>query len=170
MIQLMSQLMIQKEVVIMYRKYDITLGEYYTYNGNTTGLQYMDTMTFSDGTKSLTIQQTQLEMRGLERHGNKLLIDIPDWYINLWNIPVKDDPTHIYDGSKDKYIAILMDYLYKVSWSNFLNAKNENFNRIYKALYAEYSPSLRVVLIHRGLKLPSTFPVLLFPFESSVNP
>lgn len=124
----------------MYRKYDITLGEYYTYKGNTTGLQYMDTMTFSDGTKSLTIPQTQLEMRGLERHGNKLLIDIPDWYINLWSIPGKDDPTHIYDGSKDKYIAILMDYLYKVSWSNFLNAKNENFNRIYKALYAEYSP------------------------------
>lgn len=129
-----------KEVVLMYKKYDITLGEYYTYKGNTSGLQYMDTMTFTDGTKSLTIPQPQLEMRGLERHGNKLLIDIPDWYINLWDIPGKDDPTHIYDGSKDKYIAILMDYLYKVSWSNFLNAKNDNFNRIYKALYAEYSP------------------------------
>ena len=86
----------------MYKKYDVTLGEYYTYKGNTTGLQYMDTMTFTDGTKSLTIPQPQLEMRGLERHGNKLLIDIPDWYINLWNIPGKDDPTHIYDGSKDK--------------------------------------------------------------------
>ena len=130
----------KKEVKRMYKKYHITLGEYYTYKGNTSGLQYMDTMTFSDGTTSLTIPQPQLEIRGLERHGNKLLIDIPDWYINLWNIPGKDDPTHIYDGSKDKYVAIMMDYLYKVSWSNFLHAKNDSFNRIYKALYAEYSP------------------------------
>lgn len=130
----------REEMKRMYKKHNVTLGGYYTYKGNTSGLQYMDTMTFSDGDKSLTIPEPQLEMRGLERHGNKLLVDIPDWYINLWNIAGKDDPTHIYDGSKDKYVAIMMDYLYKISWSNFLHAKNDNFNRIYKALYAEYSP------------------------------
>lgn len=117
----------------MHKKYKVTLGEYY---GSKVGLyHFADTLLFDTEYGKETFSQSEIELKALERHGNKTLIDIPDWYISIYNSSGTK-----YDGSYDGYIAMLNSWLLQFMWNNYNNSYYNSLVRIYNALNAEYSP------------------------------
>ena len=114
-------------------KYAVTLGEFYTHKVGVT--HYADTLKFETKYGKDTFIQSDIELKGLERHGNKEVIPVPDWYVPLYNS--LGTP---YDGTYNGYMAMLENYLHEFKWNQFEKGQYKSLERIFNALYAEYSP------------------------------
>ena len=114
-------------------KYAVTLGEFYTNKVGVT--HYADTLKFETEYGKDTFIQSDIELKGLERHGNKEVIPVPDWYVPLYNS--LGTP---YDGTYNGYMAMLENYLHEFKWNQFEKGQYKSLERIFNALYAEYSP------------------------------
>lgn len=116
-----------------YPKYAVTLGEYY---GIKVGLyHFADSLLFDTEYGKETFSQSEIELKALERHGNKRLIEVPDWYISIYN-----STGTVYDGTYDSYMAMLNSWLLQFMWNNYNNSNYKSLVRIYNALNADYSP------------------------------
>lgn len=118
----------------LFNKYLVTLGEYYGYNVGS--MHFMNNLNFKDDTipAEVTLGQTELEYNALDRHGDKVLIPVPDWFIKIHN------STGVYDGSYASYMLLLREFLNNVKLLNFTNTKKDNYDRVFSALYSKYSP------------------------------
>ena len=114
----------------MLNKYVITLGQYYVQKSGQ--YHFLDTLLFNTDYGQETLSQDSLELRALQRHGDKRLLEIPDWFITM--------NSNKYDGSLSSYIGLLQEWLLVFNWNNFTNAKYSSYKRIFNALNAEYSP------------------------------
>lgn len=114
----------------MFNKYVITLGQYYAQKSGQ--YHFLDTLLFNTEYGQQTLSQGSLELRALQRHGDKRLLEIPDWYIAM--------NSDRYDGSLASYIGLLQDWLLVFNWNSFVNAKFISYERIFDALNAKYSP------------------------------
>lgn len=114
-------------------KYVVTLGEFYVHKVGLT--HFADTLKFKTEYGDDTFLQSEIELKGLERHGDKVVMPVPDWYIPLYN-----SLGVAYDGTYDGYLALLENYLHEFKWSRFEVGHYKSLERIFSALYAEYSP------------------------------
>ena len=118
----------------VFTKYVVTLGEYYAYDVGS--MHFMNNLNFKDVTipAEMTLGQTDLEYNALDRHGEKVLIPVPDWFIKIHNT------TGVYDGSYASYMLLLREFINNVKLLNFTNTKKDNYDRVFSALYSKYSP------------------------------
>ena len=129
-----------------YPKYDMTLGEYYARKQSIivprddSGTP-LDSITFTDVEgNEVSYSTKEIENVALNRHGNKRMLYMPDWFANNYNN--NDSPKFPYSGSsKTDYVELYnlyySDQLFPSWWNK---STQENFNRIFQALVAKYSP------------------------------
>lgn len=118
----------------LFTKYIVTLGEFYCYDVES--MHFMSNLNFKDDSipAEVTLGQTELEYNALDRHGEKVLAPVPDWFIKIHNT------TGVYDGSYASYMLLLREFLNNVKLLNFTNTKKDSYDRIFSALYSKYSP------------------------------
>ena len=129
-----------------YPKYDMTLGEYYARKQSIivprddSGTP-LDSITFTDvDGNEVSYSTKEIENVALNRHGNKRMLYMPDWFANNYNN--NDSTEFTYSGaSKTDYVELYhlyyQDQLFPSWWNK---STKENFNRIFQALVAKYSP------------------------------
>ena len=119
----------------MFIKYPVILGEMYanhynimfpTYNGSESAV-----FVFKDIDKEVVIPVYDVENICVMRHGNKRILEVPDWYLSYIN----------YTGrTKNDYMEAVSSYLKMMFKSWFNVTTQDNYNRIYQALTVKYSP------------------------------
>lgn len=114
----------------MFKKYEITLWQYYVQKSGQ--YHFLDTLLFNTDYGKETLSQPSMELRALQRHGDKRLLEIPDWYMSMY--------AEQYDGALSSYVNLLQEWLLVFNWNNFTNAKFSSYERIFNALNAVYSP------------------------------
>ena len=129
-----------------YPKYDMTLGEYYARKQSIivpmddSGTP-LNSITFTDvDGNEVSYSTKEIENVALNRHGNKRMLYMPDWFANNYNN--NESPEFHYSGSsKTDYVELYnlyySDHLFPSWWNK---STQENFNRIFQALVAKYSP------------------------------
>ena len=131
-----------------YPKYDMTLGEYYARKQSIivprddSGTP-VNQITFTDvDGNSVSYSNKEIETIALNRHGNKRMLYMPDWYANNFNNTREDTEYTKYTGSsKTEYVELYnlyyTDSLFQSWWNK---STQDNFNRIFQAMVAKYSP------------------------------
>ena len=120
----------------MYIKYPVILGEMFanhynimfpTYKGSESAV-----FVFKDiDDKEVVIPVKDVENICIMRHGNKRILEVPDWYLSYIN----------YTGrTKNDYMEAVSSYLKMMFKSWFNVTTQDNYNRIYQALTVKYSP------------------------------
>ena len=126
-----------------YPKYDMTLGEYYARkNAIITPMEngvVQDHLTFTDVTgNTVTYTTDEITTIALNRHGNKRLLYMPDWFANNYNNTAEFKYTGM---SKTDYVELYNVYYSSSLFQSWWNkSTQDNFNRIFQAMVAKYSP------------------------------
>ena len=122
-----------------YPKYDMTLGEYYARKQSIIVPRDdkgtpLDSITFTDVEgNEVSYSTKEIENVALNRHGNKRMLYMPDWFANNYNN--NESPEFPYSGSsKTDYVELYNLYYTNQLFPSWWNkSTQENFNRIFQS-------------------------------------
>lgn len=121
---------------MMFIKYPVILGEMFANNYSIMFPSYKGSesavFVFKDiDNNDVVIPVKDVENICVMRHGNKRILEVPDWYLSYIN----------YTGrTKNDYMEAVSSYLKMMFKSWFNVTTQDNYNRIYQALTVKYSP------------------------------